>query len=844
MSSLTKKITILLLLAFVSLFAIAAADESQSEWWFGKSITDFRYTGLQNVSQSTVNSLLKKYKNQEFTPALATEIDTELYAQNWMDYYIMTASTAEDGYSLILDLEIHEQAMVSNVTFEGNSEIKSRVLIGEQDINSGDFFSPGLLRANATALQDYYVSKGYRDATVTSSFTSDEEKNTVVVKYTISEGSQYKINSIKFVGVNGVAEKELEKVMSSKERSFFRSGNFVQATLDSDLNKIISLYNENGFIDAAITSTDIVDVTPADSKFNMLDITISVNEGSQWLLGNITFEGNQVFSDETIQNAIYLKSGSIHNASEVSAQIDAIASLYYNDGYIQTGINPVATRNSETHRVDYNIVITESAQSVVEKIIITGLEKTKPYVLERELEIKVGDVFSRALVQQSMQNIMNTSIVTNVNFGLYQGETTNGVVLEFAVEEGNQMELQFGATFGGTVDGFPVSGFLQWSDKNLMGTGRDFAVSTTLSPDTQSLSLSLSDDWVGNKRWSNGISVSFERSAKSSALQLGTGSELYDGWDTDKTTFPLGYDSAEAWYGSNQTYPNSSYLMDYDFYRISLGYNTGYTWVFSAGSLTLGTGLSIGLNHAVYDSAIYHPYEWIINEYHDGWKFSNKLSFSVTWDGRDLKENTTRGYVLSSSYTYAGGILGGLSNYNRLSFSAAGYHSIFGYTNDEGVRKDFVLSLTSQVNFMFGQYWNRQNKGWKWYTPFEGTISRYETLYIDGMNVGRGFSTITGLSLLWHNQLELSYPIVKNVLNAELYASATAAPGVKDMDWSFNNLDWYFSMGGGIKLKVPGFPLGLYLVKASSYIDDSFKWKEGFLPGGLDLVLAITTSLY
>ena len=56
--------------------------------------------------------------------------------------------------------------------------------------------------------------------------------------------------------------------------------------------------------------------------------------------------------------------------------------------------------------------ITEGEQSIVEDIIITGLTKTKPYVMERELTLKVGDVFSRSRLIRSQQNLMNTGLIS------------------------------------------------------------------------------------------------------------------------------------------------------------------------------------------------------------------------------------------------------------------------------------------------------------------------------------------------------------------------------------------------------------------------------------------------
>ena len=218
----------------------------------------------------------------------------------------------------------------------------------------------------------------------------------------------------------------------------------------------------------------------------------------------------------------------------------------------------------------------------------------------------------------------------------------------------------------------------------------------------------------------------------------------------------------------------------------------------------------------------------------------------MTWDGRDLIRNTTRGYLLSASYTYAGGILGGLSNYNRLSFSAAGFHSLYSYVNEEGQQKSLVVSLTSSVSVMLDQYWGREGR-WDWYNAKMGA-TKYEMLYIDGMNIGRGFDVQYDKAFLWHNQLELTFPIVYQVLAAEAFVSATGVTSELSELGQFSNIDWYFAGGIGIRMQIPGFPLGLYIVKNATWDhSNGFAWDSGFLfqdSLGLKIVLAITTSLY
>ena len=663
---------ILLSLLILLLLVLPAAAADEGNWWEGKAMTDFTYAGLQNVSEATLNSLLSPYLMEPFSNSLFSEINSVLYAQPWLSYVSSEALAEGEEQNLVIRFNITENPMIASVDAVGMDRIGRRTVLGAQEYSSGDFFTPGRLQANADAIKDYYLSHGYRDASVEVSFTEDKEKNTVSILYTISEGKQYKVRDILFEDISGLSADDIQKVMTQKERSFFNGGNFVQANIETDKNAVVALYGREGYPDAKVVSVDVVPTGEEDEKTIYVNLIYTIAEGDRWTIGPVSFSGNSIYSDDQISALITMREGDPYNAESIARQYEAISSLYYDNGYIRSFIDFRETRDTAAHTISYDIQISEGTQSIVEEIIITGLTKTKPYVLEREITLKVGDVFSRSKLIRSQQNLMNTGLLTTVRADLLYGETPNGVVVEFVVEEGNQMELQFGATFGGTVDGFPISGFLQWADRNLAGTGRDLSIGTTLSPDTQSVSISLSDDWVGDQRWANGITFSVEHSLRDDTLQRGRGSGYYDGRDEHRETFPLGFDSAASWYSSdNPLYPTDSYLMEYDYWRITLGYNTGYTFAFDPGSLTLSAGISFGLNHAVYDENRYDPYEELIMKYHDGWQWSNRLTLSITWDGRDLIRNTTRGYLLSASYTYAGGILGGLSNYNRLSFANA-----------------------------------------------------------------------------------------------------------------------------------------------------------------------------
>ena len=164
--------------------------------------------------------------------------------------------------------------------------------------------------------------------------------------------------------------------------------------------------------------------------------------------------------------------------------------------------------------------------------------------------------------------------------------------------------------------------------------------------------------------------------------------------------------------------------------------------------------------------------------------------------------------------------------------------------NEDEQPISLVLSFSSSVSFMFDQYWKNDGE-WGWYNPREGA-TRYEMLYMDGMNIGRGFDVIYNKAFMWHNQIDLTYPLVYQMLAVEAFGSATGVTRTLSDLSDFGNIDWYFAAGIGLKMQIPGFPLGLYLVENWTYKRASgFQWVQtGIGQTGLKLVLAITTSYY
>lgn len=816
------------------------------QWYINKPIRGFTYKGLINVSHEKIADLTYPFVGKVFSQEVYREIEKLL--NDLGSFSLFEGEALRGGVNnndLYIEFTFTELPVVRSINFSGNSGIKSKTLLDRIAITPKEFVSINQINSDKESLRGLYLERGYADVKIDSSYVIEEGTNLLDLQFTISEVRQVKVNEIVFEGNDKLSSRLLQKELTTKVQSLFNAGNYQASNISLDTQALQVTYQKNGYVDAKVLEVKQEEISEEGANQKKIRLTFVVEEGEQWLFGGINVEGNTIYDDETIYSLLTLKEGSVLDISKVQVEIGKIADLYWNEGYVENTIDLQDKRNLEEKKIAYTVFITERAQATVEEVIVRGMTKTKPYVLERELILNAGDIFSKDKYVRSAQNLFNTGLLTDVVPSLSYGTKENSLVVTYDVTEGNQMNIGFGATFGGNVEGFPVSGFLSWSDTNVAGTGRSLEISTELSPDSQSINVAFKDSWVKDKRWGNSVVLSFNRNSYKNGRVLGDGSPTTELRGNE--AYPYPYTSYEEWVNDYSPTPDSEYLMPYDAYKISLGYTTGYTFLFKPGRLSLSIGPTLTLNRAIYDSDTFIPYDYLIEKYGEAWQFSNRIGISLTWDGRDYIQAPTSGYVISQNLIYAGGVLGGLSNYMRSSTSASAFLKVFEIPGEKPTPG--VVSFNTTLSFMFNQYYSENyNLTGDWIKGI--SASKFEYLYIDGMTIARGITPKFYYEFLWDSSIEFSIQIAENVLWGDVFVSATGASN--DLaSLGTDPLNWYFSIGAGIHLKIPGFPLGLYLVK-NAHIERGgpFTWEEGAIfktsqeNSGLKLVLAITTSIY
>ncbi len=826
-----------LLLAVVFILC-ALPLSAQEEWYMGKPIADFTFIGLDTVSENELLPLVRSYIGTEFSLEVFWEIQETLYALDFFESIEANAEPGDDAReSVVVEFTVQEKPTVEEVVLEGNRRLRKGEILENVLIAPGDMVTEIQAALDAQAITDLYLEKGYIDVSVKAVLEPGEQENTVIVMFIISEGSQTAIKSIIFSGNDFASEGTLRRQMKTKPQSLFSSGVFQEMKFEEDQQKILDYYAERGYIDAKIE--DVQRAIERDEKQgkNFLIITIYIDEGQQWTYGGMDFDGNTIFTDETLQELVRQQPGKVLDKIRLEADTQRVADLYYENGYIFNLINREEQRDAKKQEISYTIRIVETDRAHIENIIIKGNEKTKDYVIYRELPFEEGDIFSKAEVLQGLRNLYNLQYFTTVQPETPPGSAEGLMDLVINVEEGSTANINFGVMFGG--GDYPISGMLKWEEKNFLGKGQSLGVNAELSTLRQLISLSFEEPWLLDRRWLGGVSFSFEHAivpnvAQDSLFPIFSGDEEnavpdpYLGyWVDPDTGLPID-DTSLNWDNRVTDYQYAlgqgesildQYLMDYTIWKFSLGFTTGYRYSTPLGWLGIRSGISTSMEQITYDADLFRPFDPVLREGNDAWKNVNKLGVTLYWDKRDFFLNPSKGFYIAQGVTFAVGFPLGTREFIRTDSTLEGFLTLVDIPAFENWNFKLVLAAHSSWSFIFPQFWR------------EDTIAiTNDLLYVDGWNIARGWPLERDLKALWDNRLELRMPIAEQLLWWVFFLDGVAAtPEIVDLK-GMSLDDFRFSVGGGLRFTIPQFPIRLYLAKRFRFSDGKIVPEAGDLP--------------
>jgi len=336
-----------------------------------------------------------------------------------------------------------------------------------------------LLEDSSNRIEEYLKAQGYRDAT--APHARDTKDGELVITFTVKRGQQYRVSTFEISGNARVPLADFEPALRLRDGQPFS-----EARLDADVQMIEDLYHRRGFAAARVRpAVEVVTPTPPPAQVPVA-VRAVISEGPQTTVDAVTFSGNQALADAVLRSKVRLQAGAPYVPGLVAVDRDAIQVAYQDLGYESATVEPRAIFSENDTHVTIAYAIREGPQVFVDHVLIVGNVRTSSSTISRELQVKRGDPFSLAAINESQRRLTSLGLfrrarITELRHG---GENLRDLLV--TIEEAPPTTIGYGGGVEGRLrvvdngEGTPASevfevaprAFFQIGRRNVFGKNR------------------------------------------------------------------------------------------------------------------------------------------------------------------------------------------------------------------------------------------------------------------------------------------------------------------------------------------------------------------------------------
>ncbi|HBR14884.1 MAG TPA: outer membrane protein assembly factor BamA [Candidatus Omnitrophica bacterium] len=732
----------------VSVFSQPAFEQAVSESAVeetAKVVKAIEVKGNKTISLATILSKIKTRVGQEYLQTVISDDLKRLYNTGFFSDVRVDRQDYEGGLKVVIYLD--EKSVIEEVTFSKTRYLKSRALSKKIKSQVGKFLDNKSLADDIETIKDLYAKKGLTMVEVEPETFVDDVSNKATVHFVIREGHRVKITRINIYGNDTFRNKKILKVIKTRKKSLFTSGNLKEDVLKEDMERITSYYEQEGFIDAK------AEYALDHLVKGRLAVNIQISEGKRYSVGRVKIGGNQVISEKEVLKAIEsIKEGNVFSRAKLSVDLANIRTLYFDRGYIFADVKESTSLDSVTGNVEVSIDIVEGGLAYIEQIKIQGNTRTRDIVIRRELKMYPGDRFDGAKLRRSKDRLNNLGYFEDVSFDVEDTDTLDRKNLLVQIKEAKTGTFSFGGGFS-TVD--QIVGFIEVEQRNFdftnwptfTGGGQNLQLRAETGSTKNNLMLSFTEPWLFDYPISGGFDIF--------RMQRNRERDIGYAYDEEKIGGALRFGKQFSDYLSGGlTYRNE---------RITIE--------------NLESGVSSDLASE------------------EGSNTVSTLGTTLTRDTRDSVFSPTQGIVLNGGIDVAGGPLSGDKDFYRIQGRGSYYvpfkfNSVVEFRLRGGIVNDYGDSDKVPI---FERFFAGGAK----------TIRGYNERKVGPLDSSTE-DPIGGESLLVAN-VEYTVPIIEAV---KLAAFLDTGNVWKDVD-DFGSGDFKSGTGVGVRVKTPIGPINL-----------------------------------
>lgn len=375
---------------------------------------DIEVMGAGTGAAAHEKSIRERIKTREGYLFSQVDFDRDLKALA-RDYDRMSPRLGIVDGGLHIELTIWPKPTIRKIDVRGNCKMPTRDIRKELGIATPSVYNALEFNKAFHKLKNHYVQKGFFEAQLNYSIDLIEECNEVDIVICIEEGRAGRIKDIRFTCFTETEKRYLVDMMFTKKYSpliswLTGSGTYNEEAVQQDQFIILNYLQNKGYADAEVD----IDVCEAKED-NRIEIEIKANRGPLYTFGDITFEGNKLFSDEEICKLIKVEKGCHYSPEKVRASIDAITNKYGRCGYIEAIVNFEPRLECDECVYAVHFTIDEGEQYRVGMIKVLGNSCTQSNVILHETLLSPGELFNLEKLTRTERRLSNVGYFSNVN---------------------------------------------------------------------------------------------------------------------------------------------------------------------------------------------------------------------------------------------------------------------------------------------------------------------------------------------------------------------------------------------------------------------------------------------
>jgi outer membrane protein assembly factor BamA len=349
-------------------------------------------------------------------------------ATNMVDYVL----TIRQG--LAVDIE-------STGTHIARSRLKKLVPVFEEGAVDDDLLNEGVRN-----LRNYFQTVGHFDAQASwERVPTDDER--VHIVYRLDAGIKHRLLAVRFRGNRYFDNATLRERMQVRPATgLMTTGSYSEAMLDRDVAAIEALYRANGFQQVAVRRVIEDDYRGVAGE---ILITLEIEEGPQAIVAGLQMTGNQAFDETALRSLMRTLPGQPFSEANLASDREAVMSYYYNRGFPDVQFEAKVTpAEGQPERRLVTVKITEGEQFFVDRILVSGLRYTRPFVVSREFQIHAGEPLNQAGMLDTQRRLYDLGIFNEVDTAVQNPDgTMKDKNLLFQVREARRWTMNYGVGF-------------------------------------------------------------------------------------------------------------------------------------------------------------------------------------------------------------------------------------------------------------------------------------------------------------------------------------------------------------------------------------------------------------